>query len=306
MILSKDVNLESEDKHGIGESLSDVTKSLGSTLKAAYELAPFAVVMLALLSIGLVWLTVQWTPLMTGSAVILVLILSLSIFAFRGNFGEALLSLVGGLLSIFAYEWTSERYIAFSVAWIGFALFALLIASIKLAARNEEIYRQAAIKLVGSGSQLKPTEKRLKEIGAKTDLSMLDPVERAEVIRTFAFRNLPIDLFSSGLTATEILSVITKCEIHAVAVFVADFFQSFQPQDDSAARRITDKLYNSIRSTPVPPEEYFAAFEKSRRLIVSQLINPNTFLVDLQECLAHGIAVEDVCKEIQAKHEVGS
>ena len=69
--------MDTERKHGIGESLSDVVKSLGATLKAAYDLAPFAVVMLGVLSIGFVWLTIQWTPFMTGSAVILILILSI-------------------------------------------------------------------------------------------------------------------------------------------------------------------------------------------------------------------------------------
>lgn len=298
--------METKRKNSVDNSINDAVKALGSALKSAYALAPFAIIMLALMAIALVWLTIQWTPLMTGSAVILILILSLSIFAFRGNFGEALLSLVGGLLSIFAYEWTVERYIAFSVAWVGFALFALLIASIKLGAKNEDIYRQAAIKLVGSGAALKPTEKRLKEIGAKTNMGMLGPIERAEIIRTFAFRNLPIELFSSGLIATETLSVITKCDIHTVSIFVADFFQSFQPQDDSEARKITDVLYNSIRSTPVPPEDYFTAFEKSRRLIVSQTIEPRVFLQELQSCLSRGIPLEDVCNEIQTKHGIGS
>ncbi|MBN2291525.1 MAG: hypothetical protein JXM70_03810 [Pirellulales bacterium] len=295
--------MTTKSKQGIDQSLTDAIKSLGSTLRAAYELAPLAVVVLAALSLLLVWLTVTWTPLMTGSAVILVLILSLSIFAFRGNFGEALLSLVGGLLSVFAYEWTTERYVAFSIAWIGFALFALLIASIKIAAKNEDIYRQAALKLVGSGPRLKETEKRLKDIGSKTDLSMLGPIERADIIRTFAFRDLPIDLFSSALSATESLSVITKCDINTVAIFVADFFQSFQPEDDAQARQITDILYNSIRSTPVPPEDYFAGFEKSRRLVVSKLLNPIDFLDNLRECLSEGVPIDEVCKAIEIRHE---
>jgi len=297
--------LVSEDKHGIGDSLSEAGRALGSTLRSAYDLAPLAVIALAGLSIALVWLTVKWTPLMTGSAVILILILSLSIFALRGKFGEALLSLVGGSLSIFAYEWTAERYIAFSIAWIGFALFALLIASVKIAAKNEDIYRQAAIRLVGAGSSPRPTEKQLRDIASKSELKMLGPIERAEIIRTFAFRGLSIDLFKSGLRATEILSVITKCDIQTVALFVSDFFLSFQPLDDGEANTITDTLNFSIRNTPVPPEEYFAAFEKTRRLIVSKSVEPGEFLTDLQECLSQGVPVDDICKEIQVRHRIG-
>ena len=295
--------MDSQRKHGIGDSLSEATKSLGSALKATYEFAPLAVIVLALMSVVLVWLTVKWTPLMTGTAVILILILSLSLFAIRGNFGEALLSLVGGLLSIFAYEWTVERYVAFSVAWVGFALFALLISSLKLAAKNEDVYRQAALRLAGPGPCLKDTEDRLKRIGEKTDPRMLGPLERAEIIRTFAFRNLPIELFASGLAAAELLSVITKCKVHAVSIFVADFFQSFKPDGELEACQITDLLYDSICKTPVPPEEYFAAFEKSRRLILSGTIGPKVFLDDLRQCLACGVSVDEMCNAIRTKHE---
>lgn len=298
--------MEMQQKNRISDSFNNSVKALNSALASAYKLAPFAVILLTLMSVFVVWLTIQWTPLMTGSAVILVLILSLSIFAVRGNFGEALLSLIGGLLSIFAYEWTQERYIAFSIAWIGFALFAFLISSIKLGAKSEDIYRHAAIKLAGSGPRLKVTEKRLKDIGAQKNMGMLGPIERAETIRTFAFRNLSIELFSSGLAATETLSVITKCDIHTVSVFIADFFGSFQPKNDAEAHRITDILYHSIRSTPVSPEEYFAAFEKSRRLIVSQMIEPRVFLNELQVCLSHGVPLEDVYNVIRVKYESGS
>ena len=287
------------NKDEIGNSLSEAVRGLSATLKSAYELAPFAVVLLALLSAGLVWLTIQWTPLMTGSAVLLILILSVSIFAFRGNFGEALLSLVGGLLSIFAYEWTAERYVAFSIAWIGFALFALLIASVKIASKNQDIYRQAAIRLVGSSSRLKSTEKQLKGIASQSELKMLGPIERAEIVRTFAFRGLSIELFKSGLRATEILSVITNCNIDSVALFVADLFLSFEPSDDVDADRIADTLYASIRNTPVPPGDYFSAFEKSRRLVVSKTVEPDDFLVHLQQCLSDGIPADGIFKAIQ-------
>ncbi|MEZ6041098.1 MAG: hypothetical protein R3C20_11365 [Planctomycetaceae bacterium] len=299
-----------ERKHGIRQSLSDTGHSLRVTLNALYHLSPGIAVIGTLLAAGLVWLTMQWTALMTGTAVLLILALSLAIFAIRGNFGEALLSLVGGLLSVFAYEWTPERYVAFSVAWIGFALFAMLIASVKIASKNEDIFKQAAIRIVGpkaSDELLKEIETLLTKLGRQTSaMPMLGPIERAEVIRTFAFRGLPIALFAAGIRATEALSVITKCDTQRVALFVADFFQSIHPKDDSEATTITDALYFFIQNTPVPPEDFFAAFEKSRRLILSQLIEPSVFLDELQTCLSKGVPIEDVCKEIQAKHEIGA
>lgn len=274
---------------------------MGSALKHAYDLAPLAVIALILLSVVLVWLTVQWTPFMTGSAVILVLVISLGIFVFRGNFGEALLSLIGGLLSIFAYEWTVGRYMAFSVAWIGFALFALLIASLKMAAKLEDLLKQAAIRVADSDDSIEHTLKRLKTIAAMDDSSKLGPIERAEAMRLFAFRNLPIEFFTSALIATGQLSIITKSDVGVVATFVADFFRSFYPETEESAVSLTDRLYNSIRRTPVSPEEYFSAFDKSRRLIVSQAMEPSEFLGELEESLSQGVSGDDVLEDILAR-----
>jgi len=296
-----------ERKHGLYQSLSDTGHSFRAVINSLYHLSPGIAVVGTLLAVGLVWLTVQWTALMTGTAVLLILVLSLAIFAFRGNFGEALLSLVGGLLSVFAYEWTPERYVAFSVAWIGFAIFAMLIASIKIASKNEDILRQAAIRICGSNASndlLKEIEVFLKKVGRQTSaMPILGPIERAEVIRTFAFCGLPIELFAAGIRATEILAVITKCDAQRVALFVADFFQSLHPDSDDAATVITDSMYDYILNTPVPPEEFFTAFEKSRRLMLSQRIEPSVLLKELQTCLASGVPIDDICREIQTKHE---
>lgn len=117
-------------------------------------------------------------------------------------------------------------------------MFAILIASIKIAAKNEDIYRQAAIRIAGSGTHFKETEKKLKAIASKTEWRTLGPIKRGEIIRMLAFRGLDIELFGAALNATETRSVITNCEVDKVSLFVADFFQSFKPADDTEARSI--------------------------------------------------------------------
>jgi len=290
--------LDKDDKTGIKRSLNESFKALGATVKAAYGLAPCAVVVGAALVTAITWITLQWSSLMIGTASLMVVIVSICIFAVRENLGEAMLSLVGGLLTIFAFEWTAARYIAFMAVWFGFAFIALLISSVKLAAKSEDIYRMASLRLTNAGEDHEPIEKRLRKIGQSTTLQMLGPIQRAEIIRVLAFRKLPIDLFAPCLTAVETLSVITKCDIKTIAIFLADFLLSFSPDSDSDARRLVDTLYDVIKDVPVPPEDFFAAFETSRRLLVSQTIPPIEFLEGLRDCLASGVAPDDVYDEL--------
>lgn len=267
-------------------------------MKAAHNLAPCAVIVGAALVTGITWVTLQWSSLMIGTASLMVVIVSLCIFAVRDNFGEAMLSLVGGLLTIFAFEWTPARYIAFMAVWFGFAFAALLIASVKLAAKSEDIYRMASLRLTNADEDHEPIEKRLKQIGASTTLKMLGPIERAEIIRVLAFRKLPIDLFAPCLNAVETLSVITKCDNKTIAIFLADFLLSFSADADADARRLVDTLYDVIKDVPVPPEDFFAAFETSRRLLISKAIPPIEFLEGLRYCLESGVAPNDVYDEM--------
>lgn len=293
--------MKQDDKSQIKQSLNDSFKALGSTIKAAYDLAPLAIITGVSLTVGIVWVTLQWAPLMMGTASLLVVLVSLCIFATRGNFGEAMLSLVGGLLTIFAFEWTPARYVAFITVWMGFAFAALLISSIKLAAKAEEIYHMASLRLSDPSDDHSAIVKQLRKIGASTSLNMLGPIERAEIIRVLAFRKLPIELFEPCLNAVETLSVITKCDIKTIAIFLADFLLSFVPDSNSDARRWVDTLYDVIKDVPVPPEDFFAAFESSRRLLVSQTVSPTKFLEGLRDCLTSGVSPSEVYDELVVK-----
>ena len=132
---------------------------------------------------------------------------------------------------------------------------------------------------------------------------MLGPIERAEVIRVLAFRRMPVDLIEPCLHAVETLSVITKCDIKSIAIFLADFFLSFSPENNVEAQRFVDILYGVIKDAPVPPEDFFVAFAGSRRLLLSDRIQPIDFLKQLRDCLASGIAPSDVCDELRSRLE---
>lgn len=281
-------------------SLSETFKSLKVIALNAYNLAPIAIITLTILFSGLIWATLYSNTLMTGTAALLVFTVSIGIFAARQNFGEGLLSLVAGLFTVFAFDFTVATYIGFTASWIAFSGSALIIFSIKLAAQSEDIYRQAALRLA-EGGDTEVIEKRLEEIGSQSNTSMLGPIERAEIIRLLAFRNLPIDLFPSAIVAIGSLSIITKVDAKTITFFVVDAFLAFQVKSSSDGKLLVDTLYSSIRGTPVPPEDFFTAFAASRRLLLTQSINPEDFFLHLKEALTIGVAPSEMFEAIQEK-----
>lgn len=147
-------------------------------------------------------------------------------------------------------------------------------------------------------SEYKLIEKQLRQIGSSKTLDVLGPIARAEVIRLLAFRALPLDLFLPCLTGVEALSVITKVDIKAVAIFIADFLGAFPVDSDADASILIDTLYKVIKNSPVPPEDFFKAFAESRRLLVGKTIPPDRFLLELRQCLASGVPPEGVLGEL--------
>ena len=109
--------------------------------------------------------------------------------------------------------------------------------------------------------------------------------------------------FSACLKVVETLSVITKCDMKTIAIFLADYLFSFSPDSDADAWRSVDILYDVIKDVPAPPEDFFAAFEASRRLLVSQTISPIEFLEGLRDCLTSGVSPNDVYDELVTRFE---
>jgi hypothetical protein len=287
--------LKKDQKNEIKQSFNETIRALVNVIKSMYALAPCAVIVGIILISAIIWVTLQWSPLMIATASLLVFIVSVGILVERKNFGEAMLSLVGGWLTIFAFEWTPERYIPFMTIWFGFAFFAFLISSGRLFSKTEEIYKMAALRIVYPENDYEQIEKRLREI-AKT--TKLHPIDRAEIIRIFAFRKLPIDLFEPSLKAVEKFFVITQVDIKTIALFFADIFLVLNSNSNEDILRFGDEICTLIMVIPVPPEEFFLAFKKSRKLLVSQKISLNDYLEGLKKCLTTGISSDEVYNEM--------
>lgn len=284
-------------------TVSELLRAMRAAFVALYEIAAQTAVIGTLLAATFVWLTLWWSPLMTASAIIMVVLLALAIFATRGNFGEALLSLAGGLFMVFAYEWTPERYIAYAVAWVGFAVFSGLIASFKFATGIEKLAKLTAIRVAGpmaTTNQVRNAQETILQLMRPNSTSaVLDAIERMKIMRTFAFRDLPLSQFPAGVRTAESLATIMDCDFQRLARFVADFLIAEAPADDNEATIVLVRLYRQIQTTPVPPEEFLTAFENSRRLVVSGVVQPTRFLELLCDCLTRGVGVDDICEEIR-------
>lgn len=273
-------------------SLNKGLLALRNTVQSANQLVPGCIFVSLLLSGAIAFVAFRFASVMMGTIVIVVLFSSLLIYSSSHNYGEAALALVAGLLTAFTVEWTPGQFAVFLFSWVILTAAVILISSVRLAADVEETYTDAALAIDADHSQQLMKELRSIEKKAKTE--MLGPTERAEVIRLFAFRKLPIPSMQYGLQAVEMLSTITKVDHESVASFVVDIYKVFESEPGPLYKTLLDQVYENIREARVSPSEFIDAFCNSRSIALSREIDPEEYLAELRSALDRGIPPSEV------------
>ncbi len=277
--------------------------SLISTIQAGYKLAPFIVIVLSAIVLVVTIIVITSAKLMMGVVLLIVLGITIIVYATTNNFGEAALALVAGLLTAYSVTWTPSKFIAFIAVWSTFSFAAFLLSSLKLASKSEAIYRQASIAISNHNSKVDEIEKKLQKISNESSIEGLGPIQRAEVILLFSYRKLPIESQAGALRAVSILSIITQLDHKQIASFISDAYKAFEFETPQEQEKLVDILYESIKSSPVSPEEFIKGFQKSRRFVLSKKLKPKSYLELLKNLLASGVAPEEIDQHIKIKEE---
>ncbi len=277
---------------GIGKSLEQVLRALGAVVRSSYRLAPAAVVLMILVVAIVVAATIWSTELMTGVVLLIVLAISLLLFLSSWNYGEAALALAAGLLTVYSVTWTPKKFVAFVAVWLTFSAVALLASSIRAASQLETIYLGAAAALAGHSdlAAIKTMERTLRKVASDYEGYLLGGREKAEAIRIFAFRRLPLQIFPSGLSAVDTLSTALQLDAVAVANLVCDVTKAFEGTGASDLPRSLTTFSSTLHDTAAPPSDFVEAFTNSRHLLLGRRLSPDAYFIGLKIALESGVA----------------
>ncbi|HWM91940.1 MAG TPA: hypothetical protein VN493_14335 [Thermoanaerobaculia bacterium] len=276
----------------VGRSLEQVLRSLWVVVKSSYGLAPAAVVVMILVAVIVVVATMWSTPLMMAVVLFVVLGIAILLFLNTWNYGEAALALAAGLLTVYSVTWTPMRFIAFIAVWLAFSAIALLASSIKVASQLETIYIGAATAVAGHSDSeaIKAAERQLRQISDSYKGYLLGGKEKAQAIRVFAFRRLPLETFGSALGAVDILSTALQLDAIAIANLVCDITKAFEASKAVDVPESLGSFITTLQNTAVPPSDFIAGFESSRHLLLGRRLHPSAYFTALKNALEAGVA----------------
>lgn len=283
------------------KSSQQISRELHAAIQSLYRLAPAAVIVGGLLFVDLALVAMQADSLMFNVVLVMVLVVALLIYRATSNYGEAALALAAGLLSTFAVQWDAGKFVAFVGAWVAFSGIALLMGSTRLAARVQAIHIQAAgaIGNPADAADIRKVAEQLEQVARGHPRGGLGPVEKAEVLRIFAYRRVPLEAMPGALGAVDTLSLATHTPAPAVAKFIADVFRLFDAARVKDLGQSIDTVLASIRESRVPPEDFFGAFERCRYLALRRPARLDTFFRELRVGLESGIPPERLADHLE-------
>lgn len=241
----------------------------------------------------------SFIEILQGFIVILIILISIIVYYKSGNYGEAGLALMAGLLAAFTVDWTWNRYIVFMAALLGFLLFIMLIGSIKIAAQIEDIYLRAAISIDINRS--KDIAKQLKELADGTPTKKIGPIDKANAIQTMAFRKIPMTSMGQMLKRLDILSGITDLDPKYVTLFLIALSDSFNIAPSPGYENRVDKLFNLYLEAPCSYGDIIRAFMNSGRLVNFGKIEGTRYLILLKEALESHVPPEETYDYIKER-----
>ncbi|MCI0712438.1 MAG: hypothetical protein L0154_19945 [Chloroflexi bacterium] len=283
----------------IKESSKDVLIALRAAIQAAYKLAPGAVSMMLIVFSLFSLIALVSSEFMVGCITMIVFFSALFLYHRTQNIGEAVVALSGGLLATFAVSWQFETFLLFSIAWVALISYVLLYGSISLASQDEFILRDAAI--VINLSKHEEIEQQLRAIARKIDAKKLGPIERAQVLRYFAHRGLPVEEMEAGLRATDTLSINFDSEALAIAEIIFDVYTVKGSIADSLYPNIPDFIYDLVKKNRLLPEYFIKGFQTSRSLILSGTFEADNYFEFLVEAIRIGVDISDLNSYLKEK-----
>lgn len=284
-------------------SFSFLMRQLGNvTAQTARKFPLFVFILLALLFfLGTV---ISKNPYFTvGLLCAVVTLVSTIIYKKTRNYGETALTFILGLFTVFSISWDPYKVRIFIAFFVAFTAIIFIISSSRVSMKKESILTQASI-YYDFENQKAVYQSFDKLSNLSREYAQLNSIKRAECIRYFAFRQIPIDEMQGMLTSVELISTVTAIGHLKVAEFICTLYTTFKtsPQSDKAISHIKEFVDNML-SFPCPPEDFFQIFDYTRKYLLLNKVSFAEYLDLLKEHTRLGLTPEDIASIFRKRFE---
>lgn len=277
-------------------ALKDVTQTLFKKMPVLF------LVLVYLIDLGIrSYLSAGWsTTYLLG---LLILLISIGIYVSTKSFSETTLSFVLGILTIYSINWEEANITLFVILYLVYIVVVFYISAIRLAAKQENILIQAACKL--DMSDYKNVYKRLKGISQKsTKHNQLSILDKSEVIRYLAFRQVIIGEYEEAINLIELIKSVCQAEIIPCCEIYYGFYtycNNKKPTPPNISKEV-ERMFDKVTTLTISYLEFFEIFSETKRILVEEKLNFDKYLLEIKLMALEGYSGSDISEIMREKY----
>lgn len=250
-------------------SLIEVLKSLSSVTQSLFTKMPVLfLVIIYLLDLGIRGYLSEGFSV-TSLLGALILFISIGIYISTKSFAETTLSFILGILTIYTIDWETANISLFVILYFSYVILVFFISSIRLAARQESILVQAACKL--DMDDYDAVYKIIKNISQQsTKHNQLSIIEKSEIIRYLAFRQMKIGEYEEAINVIELIKGVCQIEfIQCCEIYYGFYTHVYnrRPTPPNISRTV-ERMFDKVTTLTVAYNEFFEIFSSTKRILV--------------------------------------
>lgn len=278
------------------KALKDVTQTLFKKMPVLF------LVLVYLIDLGIrSYLSAGWsTTYLLG---LLILLISIGIYVSTKSFSETTLSFVLGILTIYSINWEEANITLFVILYLVYIVVVFYISAIRLAAKQENILIQAACKL--DMSDYKNIYKRLKGISQKsTKHNQLSILDKSEVIRYLAFRQVIIGEYEEAINLIELIKSVCQAEIIPCCEIYYGFYtycNNKKPTPPNISKEV-ERMFDKVTTLTLSYLEFFEIFSETKRILVEEKLNFDKYLLEIKLMALEGYSGSDISEIMREKY----
>lgn len=285
------------------KSLIEAIKALKDVTQTLFKKMPVLFLILVyLIDLGIrSYLSAGWsTTYLLG---LLILLISIGIYVSTKSFSETTLSFVLGILTIYSINWEEANITLFVILYLVYIVVVFYISAIRLAAKQENILIQAACKL--DMSDYKNIYKRLKGISQKsTKHNQLSILDKSEVIRYLAFRQVIIGEYEEAINLIELIKSVCQAEIIPCCEIYYGFYTycyNKKPTPPNISKEV-ERMFDKVTTLTLSYLEFFEIFSETKRILVEEKLNFDKYLLEIKLMALEGYSGSDISEIMREKY----
>lgn len=199
---------------------------------------------------------------------VIILFVSMGIYASTNSFSETTLSFILGVLTVFTINWKEANIGLFICFYLIYLLFVFYAKQIKIMSKQETILIQAANKL-SDDSNFNEVFSNLKKISLSlTDGKQLTILQKSEVIRYLSYRQMIISEMEDAIKSVEVIYCICQISLNeACEVFYGLYLYSKNKMHSPNNVKAVLDYFDLIVTVPLSYSEFFAIFKSTKKLL---------------------------------------